>query len=501
MKKSEKTALFLSMIFFLAGFSSCVMQQNYSNSLVPVFDLSGYDFEESKRGFCYESLESEAVEKLGKGNCTWAYNWTVYPNNRTKDTSSGSTVWGKSEVINFGKDKAVLFSPMTWGREAAADDGIDELKKVLDEQGEGVKFLLGFNEPNMYYDGGGCFMIPSEAASLWPKVEKVAEDYGLTLVGPAMADTRNFDYSSYDSSISSTEVYEDAVAWFDAFIDCYKSANSGSSPKFDYFAFHCYQNYPNGFVTIIDKYYEKYGKPVMMTEFCANETYSSNNIKTLGEDFQIRTMTQKIQYLDHSPKAGPYAWFIADQNSYAVYNPLVKGKKLTKLGKIYTYMSAFNTEKWYEAGKGIPAVQYIDSSVCVFDSNKETVSSSPWASYFEFEENSDSASSSDLPVAIKSFGDGCYADYQIKVEEGSSYDLTLRYSSTARQRIEVLCDGKGVGSANLASTDGLWVNRVISLDLSEGKHTLRLSSSGSAGDVKLAWLEFDKSGTYSLTEE
>lgn len=50
----------------------------------------------------------------------------------------------------------------------------------------GVEYLLGFNEPNIAWTAGGSSMTPQQAADAWPRLEKIADDYGLKLVAPAL---------------------------------------------------------------------------------------------------------------------------------------------------------------------------------------------------------------------------------------------------------------------------------------------------------------------------
>ena len=70
------------------------------------------------------------------------------------------------------------YVPMTW------NGGFDENKiRQYFTDHPGAKYLLGFNEPNFKAQAN---MTPKQAAEIWPRLEKIAEDFDLELVGPAL---------------------------------------------------------------------------------------------------------------------------------------------------------------------------------------------------------------------------------------------------------------------------------------------------------------------------
>ena len=46
-----------------------------------------------------------------------------------------------------------------------------------------MKYLLGFNEPNFKNQAN---MTPAQAVEVWPRLEAIAEEFGLGLVGLAV---------------------------------------------------------------------------------------------------------------------------------------------------------------------------------------------------------------------------------------------------------------------------------------------------------------------------
>lgn len=90
---------------------------------------------------------------------TWAYSWSLFPASPCSQLSSG----------------VADFAPMVWGRKS--------VNATLNFT-TGVRFLLGFNEPN---GAAQSDLTPAEAAALWPSVSATAKAAGLQLVSPAPA--------------------------------------------------------------------------------------------------------------------------------------------------------------------------------------------------------------------------------------------------------------------------------------------------------------------------
>lgn len=99
------------------------------------------------------------------------------------------------------------YYPMCWT--AKYDE--KKLRAYLDAH-PGVKYLLGFNEPNFMYQAN---LTPKDAAAKWPKVEKIAEDYNLRLVAPVL----NFTGDHVGGRAWTP------LEWIDEFIKQYKQKN------------------------------------------------------------------------------------------------------------------------------------------------------------------------------------------------------------------------------------------------------------------------------------
>lgn len=90
---------------------------------------------------------------------SWAYSWAINPAAPCPQLASG--------LANF--------VPMVWGQK--------DVNVTLNFTA-GVRFLLGFNEPNGAKQSD---LTPAEAAALWPSVAATAKAAGLGLVSPAPA--------------------------------------------------------------------------------------------------------------------------------------------------------------------------------------------------------------------------------------------------------------------------------------------------------------------------
>ena len=99
----------------------------------------------AKRGMCWDektqSLTYEPVEKMLPG-VSWIYNWGVCP---------------ARNVSDLGKEGGIDFVPMCWSVEFN-----EKRLRVYIEEHPGVKYLLGFNEPNFLYQSN---LTPKMAAS------------------------------------------------------------------------------------------------------------------------------------------------------------------------------------------------------------------------------------------------------------------------------------------------------------------------------------------------
>ncbi|MBO7610316.1 MAG: hypothetical protein J6S96_08975 [Muribaculaceae bacterium] len=375
---------------------------------------------------------------------SWFYNWGNTPN------------W---QVQNFvGPGTEMEFVPMIW----SANFNETNLRNYLTEH-PGVKYLLGYNEPNFSSQAN---MTPDSAAQLWPIVEQIARDFNLKLVAPAL------NYSG--QALADGNVYQ-PEQWMDAFLAAYPEAH------FDYLALHCYMNSASAQKGFVENFAKKYGKQVWLTEFCSWE----GDVDSIA---QQRAMVQKVRDLELSPYVYRYAWFKARGYETAPYYRLLHIPKvstglpapgtLTNTGKIYTYMSSFDTTYYYTPDMVIPATNFVNFSDGV---------------YLEVSNDDES----DLPLQISQFDVYASAEYLVEIPADGKYTLQLRLSSRKflfdpKLRLEV--DGETVVEQVLPSTitsgtDDNWKTQEIkNITLPAGKHRITLKSRQST-TCKVQWFK------------
>ena len=428
----------------------------------------------AKRGVCWDektqSLSEQPVAKLSPG-ISWVYNWGVATN---------------QEVSTVGPDRDLEFVPMCW------NDAFDDSKlRAWLSSHPGARYLLGFNEPNLSWNVGGSQMTPQQAATAWPRVKQVAADYGLELVAPAL---------NFSGDQVGDRVWE-PFAWYDEFLRLLNEADI--DPAIDYLAFHSYMNwysavnwvateyfytdkessdlfstankgrYPN-LVKYLEDYKEAHGHfpKMFLTEFCSYEGDKDGYVSSV--DSQIDQMTQKVQNLEQSDLVAGYAWFMANMSQAPTvypYNSLFMSNtatsELSDLGKVYVYMSAFDTEHWYNAAETVLAKDYVDAST---DNQQAKV-------------RPNSEDGSDIPLQVE-WQSSAWTAYQITLPADGTYTLKLHMKSTADNDFRIYEDA--LGSSNrrlnttLPSTGGVWKDVTTQVTLPAGQHTLLLYNMGTS---------------------
>lgn len=414
----------------------------------------GLSAKSTKRGAGWDehnvALNERHAEQLRPG-VSWVYNW------------------GPDAGTPAAYDDELAFMPMAWN----GNYNEQRLRAWYKAHPES-KYLLGFNEPNF---ADQARMTPAEAAAAWPRLEALAQEFGLRLVAPAL----NFSASAVGGRIWNP--YE----WYDEFfrlypqaqVDClamhcymnWYSANTWLATEYFYTDLYnprkdCYGRYPH-LVAFLDSYKEANGHfpRMMLTEFCSWE----NDGSITGPDFQIDQMTQKVQMLEKSDLIEGYAWFMANAGSgYSAYpymslfNTNTANATLSDLGKVYVYMSDFDTERFHQAGTPFAASDYIDATT---DDRQVKVRS-----------NSDTTSPMPLQVQLPS---GAYPTYQIDVPADGDYTMSLRVKADGAASITPYIDVKAQPAVAVA-TSGVWTDLNIGVSLKSGHHTLMLYNSGSS---------------------
>ena len=249
----------------------------------------------AKRGIAYDLAAPADMAAVAPG-VSWWYNWGTTPNPGVPD--------------NYLTQYHMDYYPMLWNGNFNAASVVAYLKANPQ-----IHYLMVLNEPNV---GGQSYLTPTQAAALWPQYEAVAAEAGVKIVGPQM-------------TWGTMPNYNDPVAWLDAFIAAYQSANSGRSPEIDYLGFHWYDYGIDAQLNRLDKY----NKLIWVTEFA--NWHSQNDgaqITTLAEqEAQMKTM---VPDLEGRNDVFRYAWFTGRISPDPHYTSLLGSSgQLTGLGQLY----------------------------------------------------------------------------------------------------------------------------------------------------------------------
>lgn len=417
-----------------------------------------------KRGIGWDektqALSNNPVDLMLPG-ISWIYNW-------------GETPIGTAD--HLGTPGGLTFIPMAWGR----DFNEAAIRKYLTDHKD-VKYLLGFNEPNFSAQSN---MTPAEAATLWPKLEKIADDFNLKLVAPAL----NFTGESVGGRVWG--IYD----WLDEFIREYKSKNN-RLPKMDCLALHCYMNwysattwfatqymysdifkdgndtkYPN-LVEVLNGVKAATGQfpRMMLTEFCSWEGDKDGFVTNV--DTQIDQMTQRIQKLELSDLVEGYAWFMA--NSEAAQYPYMSvfqtndaNSDLSTLGKVYVHMSSFDRDKYYKPGETIPAVEYVDATT-----DEQMVRLRP-----NTEAGSPLPLLAILTAGVPESSRYSSASYLIDVPRRGTYTFTLHARTTGAKVGISTSNTAGETELLLVGHPASWADYSVDITLPPGKSTVRITN-------------------------
>lgn len=376
-----------------------------------------------KRGLGYGTHSVEDLAVISKG-ISWWYNWSYSPDLAVKDVYQ-----------QYG----VEFVPMAWN-----GNFNDQAMRAYIAAHPDVKYILAFNEPNFIDQAN---MTPSQAVAQWPRLEAIANEFGLKIVSVAM------NYCGNCVTENGTTYYSP----FDYFDDFFRLC---PTCKVDAISIHAYMPDVNGVEWYVNEF-KKYGKPIWMTEFSAWET-----VKTL--DDQKRMLIQVVDSFENNADMQRYAWFTGRRNGHP-FNGLFDYRQsgvLAELGNIYVNMPVHGDSSVHTLPKLVQAENYAARNGIRVEETKDV---------------SGFLNLSDVAA-------GEWVEYNV-TGSAANYDLNLRVASEASGTINVLVDGVQKAVINVSSTGGLqtWATVNSQLALTAGAHKLRLVFNQA---IHVNWLKF-----------
>jgi hypothetical protein len=400
--------------------------------MMSALSVSGQQAKSFKRGLAYNIPYAEDLPTLSKG-MSWFYNWGFTP--------------GLQVATVF--DSYLDYIPMCW-------NGVDTIQlKAYYSTHPNIKYILGFNEPNFRQQAN---LTPTQAASKWKLIERIASLYNLKIVGPAL------NYAPSTGAVSENGVtYTDPIRYMDDFIKACPTC------KFDYIGVHNYMNSElavEGNIAL----YKKYNKPIWLTEFCEYDA-----TQTLTPDTQKDYMVELLNYLENDTCVYRYSWFIGRNgggDAAFPYNSLLTNNDrgiLTELGDIYIHMSSFDKNYYFNSQDTIQAEKFSNSHSASLR-RIDAVSGNLYLNNFYFKD---------------------WAAYQINLPTSKDYTITFKMACIDGTTLQILDkDGNLLKSQDMPTTGGLtsWGYRNMTVTLPAGKQTIQLKSMGEG--CNLDWFTF-----------
>ena len=419
MKKFSLLAL--AALLVLAGCNGNNPEQGKAANAMP---------KSTKRGVAFNFTNLEDLPLLSR-YISWSYNW----GNTANDNAA---LWFDTNEMDY--------CPMCWNGSYNADN-----IRAYVAAHPNTKYLLAFNEPNLTDQAR---MTPKEAAQLWQPVADLAKELKLKLVSPAM------NYGTLSG-------YHDPIKWLDEFF---------AQPEVninDIYAIsiHCYIASVSGLKGFVEMF-EKYNKPIWLTEFCAWDP-TPGSVET-----QLSYMCGALNYLEQHASVERYAWFIPRYTrSKEPYMQLITGydpAELTDAGMIYTRFSTFDKSCYLNANRLIHAGEYVGVT------NDMT----------QVRPNTDAqavALAGCDGLKVINMGAEQKITYQIATTQAAS-SIAVRYSGYSNSIMNVLVDGKSVNYLDMQRTGDAeaWQQVQTSASLSAGKHTVELELM--TGNINLSGL-------------
>jgi hypothetical protein len=386
-----------------------------------------------KRGIAYGYHSPEDMEALSP-DVTWWYNWSVTP---------------ESSVANVFQDYDFEFVPMAWN----GNYNEAELRAFLSGHPE-TKYILAFNEPNFLEQAN---MTPSEAAAEWPRLEAIADEFDLEIVGPAV----NF---CGDCVTENGATYYDPFEYLDDFFEACEGC------RVDHIAVHSYMNSVDALKWYIGEF-KKYGKPIWLTEFNAWEDNPKFNLEQ-----QMNYMIGAVDFLESDPDVFRYSWFIGRWNginNYPHIELLASNGELTVLGETYKKMPVHDENRVVQIPATIEAEEYNRMSGIQI---QKTADETGFAN-----------------VGYIDAGD--WLEYKIETPDSGRYNVDFRIASAQTAVFAFVTDGREVFKQTVHNTAGWqnWETVSNTVMLSAGVHTIQLQAVTAGFNVN--WFEFSEIST------
>ncbi|TKG95490.1 hypothetical protein EYV94_08595 [Puteibacter caeruleilacunae] len=353
-----------------------------------------YDGEEFK---VYEQEEPEGsgfekVPEIGKKGICITTKGDTWSSRVSKTKAHWHYSWGLN--LSFKEPMNIDFVPMFWGQ-WIKDENLTYLKEQK-EAGK-INFLLGFNEPDKVDQAN---MSVDKAIELWPKLEEV----GVPLVSPAPAN------------------------WNGDWLDSFMAKAKENDFRVDYIGIHLYYGLgTQKYLDICKQVYEKYGKPIWITEMAVADWGASIDENRYSREQVLVLMKDLLPKLEELPYVYRYAWFSGGYNADNVGTSALfdEDANLTPLGEFY---ANFMPNTYIGPGKDDavdPNKPVVDPNDLIVNGHFEDGKLEPWGGFNNqlIEKGLITPYNGSFCGAIKNT-DGSLLHF-VSLEPGETYEVTF----------------------------------------------------------------------------
>lgn len=239
----------------------------------------------NKKGSCYSYNSEKWSHKTSDSKGHWFYHWGNSP---------------REEI-----PANVEYIPMFWGKSSVNEENLNNVQQLINEGR--VNYVLGFNEP----DGAAqANMTVDEAIERWDELESL----GVPLGSPATVNPLN--------------------DWMIEFMERAEQENL----RVDFVTLHSYGGpNPATFINKVKETYERFGKPIWITEFAVADwgaTSAENNKYSVEQIMEY--MRVVLPALDDIEYVHRYTWFDGYGRAPLASSALFDEEgNLTALGQLY----------------------------------------------------------------------------------------------------------------------------------------------------------------------
>jgi hypothetical protein len=212
--------------------------------------------------------------------------------------------------------------------------------------------------------------------------------------------------------------------------------------------------------------FEKYGKPIWLTEFAGWE--SNGNINSVND--QINYLIGAVDFLEYNPAVFRYSWFIGRGNGASTYpyiDVLAGDGELTDLGEVYVNMPVHDTTIYHSLPGRVEAESYTHMDGILLEKTRD-VSGFANVGYID---------------------SGDWLEYNVNVESEDNYFIVFRIASTSSSSLILSIDETDELIQTFSNTSGWqnWQSFYSALHITEGEHKLRLTAQ--TGGFNINWIE------------